>query len=341
MIPTYLKVTFISGLQDIVLGELAQYPDLRVIGEGKDAFYLELIPNLTQVRKLRSVVNVYAIKQDRQLNPHFISKHKSIVGSLVETVLETPGETFRTFKISCAGSDSHEVRSIHSYIEMTYGLNESDDADMKIYIGKTEDAWEVGVEITARPLSLRDYKVENIPGAMNPTIAYAMNSLCDLTTAKSYLNIFSGSATLLIEAGQINPKLKLIGFDNDGKRTALAVQNIKKAGLIKTIQLKNTDLFDKPNLGMFDIIASDLPFGMQVSKEEDLEKLYQVFVDYCEGALNPNGTLLVYTTEHTTLERILGDSKFEIKKTLELKIVTSVNSYIYPKIFVCRLKSSP
>ncbi|MES2224818.1 MAG: methyltransferase [Patescibacteria group bacterium] len=213
-----------------------------------------------------------------------------------------------------------------------------DEADLELFIGKSDGIWEAGVRLTSRPLTLRDYKVENIKGGLNPTIAYAMNSLCDLDSATSYLNVFSGSATLLIEAGLANKNLRLIGFDSNGKSSALAVKNIKKAGLIKAIQLKTADIFNKPDLGKFDVIASDLPFGMQVSKDEDLGKLYRCFVEYCEDFLNQDGTMVVYTTEHKLLQPMLEGSKFSIITTLDLKVSTVVGAYIHPKIFVCKFK---
>ena len=174
---------------------------------------------------------------------------------------------------------------------------------------------------------------------MDPTIAYAVNSLCELKNTDSYLNVFSGSATLLIEASQYYSNLKkLVGFDNNKKHISLAIQNIKKAGLIKRIQLKENDIFDKPDFGKFDVITSDLPFGMSISKNENLKNLYQCFIEYCQETLNRGGRLVVYTSEHEMFEKIILKSKFNIVKTLELKFITAVNAYLRPKIFVCRLK---
>jgi 23S rRNA G2445 N2-methylase RlmL len=178
--------------------------------------------------------------------------------------------------------------------------------------------------------------VEHIKGGINPTVAYAMNSFCDLERSHSYLNVCSGSATLLIEAAGINKNLKLLGFDNNNKHNSQAIQNIKKAGLITLIQIKSADVFDSPDFGMFDVITSDLPFGMQISKDEDLKKLYKAFVTYCEDKLNKEGTLAVYTSEWQLLKDILEKSKFAIIKTLNFKLSTSVGSYIYPKAFVCK-----
>ncbi len=337
-----IKLAFITGLREIVLSEISQYANLRVIrGEG-DFIYLYFVQDLTVIKRLRSVSRAYIVVQNSKYNPRYISEHKSILGNLIEIIISGNKDKFKTFKITCAGSDSSSVRSIAEYIQRTYGLAEKEESDMKIHIiKKLDEIWEIGVQITPRPLSLRDYKIKNMSGAMDPTIAYAVNSLCELKNANSYLNIFSGSATLLIEAGQCYLNLKqLIGFDNNKKIISLAIQNIKKAGLIKRIQLKEKDIFDKPDIGKFDAIASDLPFGMSISKNEDLKNLYKHFIEYCEETLNRSGRLVVYTSEHEILKQIILESRLKIVKTLELKFITSVNAYLRPKIFVCRLKQS-
>jgi 23S rRNA G2445 N2-methylase RlmL len=334
-----IKLAFITGLREIVLNEISRYANLRVIKEEGDSIYLDFVQDLTVIKRLRSASRAYIVMQNSKYNPRYISNHKSILGNLIEIIISGNKDKFKTFKITCAGSDSPRVRSIAEYIQRTYGLTEKEEADIKIHIIKLDEIWEIGVQITSRPLSFRDYRIKNMSGAMDPTIAYAVNSLCELESANSYLNIFSGSATLLIEAGQCYLNLKqLIGFDNNKKSISLAIQNIKKAGLIKKIQLKEKDIFDKPDLGKFDVITSDLPFGMSISKNEDLENLYRCFVEYCQETLNKDGRLVVYTSEHEMLKKIISESKFKIVKTIELKFITSVNSYLRPKIFACRLK---
>jgi len=334
-----IKLSYIAGLRDVVLGEINQYPELQILKEIDDSFYLDYVEDLDEVKKLRSVARAYVVSQDPRYNPLYVSNHKSIVGNLMDIVKSEDKNAFRTFKITCAGSGSPEVRSVSEYIQSRYQIAEKEKADLKIHIIKLDDVWEVGAQVTPRPLSVRDYKVRNMSGAMDPTISYAVNSLCGLENANSYLNIFSGSGTLLIEAGQCYPKLeKLVGFDNNKKHLSLAVKNVKKAGLMQRIELKEGDIFDKPDFGKFDAITSDLPFGMSISKDEDLEKLYKSFVEYCQEALNPDGRLVVYTSESELLEKIVQKSKFKITRTLELKFITSVDAYLRPKIFVCELR---
>ncbi len=340
MNPILVKVTFVSGLRTIVLDEIAQYPELVLHHQFGDEIFLELPTSLEIVRDLKSITNAFIVRQDTKLNPRFINSHKSILGELVEMTLDDRAQTFKTFSLSCAGSDSVEIQKIIKFVSVQYKLVHAEEgADMKIHIGKLDnDSWEIGVCLTSRPLSVRNYRVVNIQGGMNPTIAYAMNSFCSLKQSESYLNIFSGGATLLIEAGLINKNLTLQGFDSDGKRIADSVKNIKQAGLIKNINLKAADIYDKPEFGMFDIITSDLPFGQLVGKNENLRDLYETFIYYCETHLTPTGTLAVYTSEYELLKELLDTSKFEIKESLSLKLITSVNSYLYPKVFICRFK---
>ncbi len=252
-----LKLTFISGLKDVVLDEIKPH---TIVSESEKDIYLEPPENLTNILSLKSITSAYIVKQDTRYNPKYINKHKSILGELIETVIKQNPKSFKTFRLRCAGSQSDEILQTEKYIQETYRLNKSLDADLEIYINKIDSLWEICVRLSSRPLSVREYKEKNIKGGLNPTLAYTMNSFCDLENINSYLNIFSGSATLLIEAAYINPNIKLIGLDIDKKTNSLAIQNIKKAGLIKNIQIKTGDIFEEPELGKFDAITANLPF---------------------------------------------------------------------------------
>ncbi|MEI6528682.1 MAG: methyltransferase domain-containing protein [bacterium] len=319
--------------------EIRKGKSLRVIDWAEDFAVFEYPDNFAAIFNLRSVQRAYVILEDERYHPTYLSKHKSVLKNLIDVVLGSNEDAFKSFKINCAGSDSLEVRNIASYVRETFKLEEAEEADLKIHIIKRDDKWEVGVQMTPRPLSLRDYRVMNMKGGMDPTIAYAMNSLGNLEDRKSYLNIFSGSGTLLIEAGLCYQNLEqLIGFDNDKEHLSLSIQNIKKAGLIRRVQVLEKNVLDKPVLGKFDVIASDLPFGMSILKGQDLESLYRAFIECSKENLEPDGLLVAYTSEYELLRRIISGSNFKILKTLELKFITNANSYLRTKIFVCRLK---
>lgn len=337
MIESRIKINFISGLAAIVTDEIAHHQNISIVQTLEDFMYLDRNSDISSVLKLQSITHVFLIKRDKKIHPTYINNHKSILTEMVEEVLGLHKNKMKTFWLSCAGNQSDEIVSIKTYIKDQYKLVEDEgNPDLKLYIGKNDDIWELGVEMTPRPLSSRDYKVGHIGGGMNPTVAYAMNSLCSLSKAQSYLNVFSGSATLLIESATLYPDIKYLGFDNNKDHISTAIQNLRQAKLLQSIQIKFLDIFDGPDLGMFDIITSDLPFGMNIAKGENLEKLYREFIIFCERSLNTTGTLAIYTTEFELLEPLLKNSKFTITKSVPLKIFTNANAYIYPKIFICK-----
>lgn len=335
-----IKLSYITGLKFVVLDELDKHPEFCVVYEEDDSILTKFASDaVKRAKDLRSVARAYIVIRDDGYNPLYISKHKSILSNLIDATIKDSKEDFKNFKITCAGSDSSEVRDIVKYINETYKLIEKEEADLKIHIIKLENTWEIGIQITPRPLSLRSYKVAHISGAMDPTVAYAVNSFCKLDKAESYLNIFSGSGTLLIEAAQCYSNLnKIIGFDYDKQHLSSSIHNIRNSGLIEKIEVKEANIFNKPDFGKFDAIASDLPFGMAILKNEDLHRLYKVFIEYCEVTLNSGGRLVAYTSEHGILEPIIAKSKFKIIKSLDLRFLTSVDAYLRPKIIVCEFK---
>ena len=119
-----IKLAFIAGLRDVVLSEISQYLNFRIIAEEVDFFYLDFVKDLIDIKKLRSVSRSYIIVQDPKYNPLYIFNHKSILDNLIEIVISGNKNKFKTFKITCSGSDSPEVRSIAEYIEKKYDLTD-------------------------------------------------------------------------------------------------------------------------------------------------------------------------------------------------------------------------
>ncbi len=330
-----IRVDFFRGLRSIVKKELENYQEVCIVRETDESFYIKYFSSYNRLRLLKSVLRVYLISEDKNYTPKYVARHKSLLGNIVERVLSESDDDFKTFKIVCAGSDSPEVRSIADYVRERFGLVESDRADLKLYMIKPSDVWQVGVEITSRPLSLRNYKVMNMDGAMDPTVAYAVNSLVNINSQGRYLNVFSGSGTLLIEAIMaFGSVAEFIGFDNNKKHLSLAIKNIKKAGLIKKVKLYERDILNMPyDPGKFDSITADMPFGMSVSKGEDLNLLYERFIEFCQSSLKEKGTLVAYTNQVALFEAVVSKSEFRVTKKIEIRY----HAYLKPCIFVCKL----
>lgn len=332
-----IRLNFINGLKDIVLAELGDYPSFSVQKTSEDTIDLEYRSDFGKLRELRSVLRVSLVLADESFTPLHLNRHKSLIGDLVKELLAESPDQFETFRLSCAGADSPEVRAIAAYIADTFHLSESDDeADLKLRIVKNDGLWELIIEITPLPLSQRSYKMGDMDAAMNPTIAYAMNQLLGLEAGLDYLNIFSGSATLPIEAALACPGLgRLAGIEREREHVALAIRNIRAAGLLGRIKLEVADIFEEPQLGLFDRIVADLPFGLNNARGEDLAALYKQFADYSAKCLKSGGRLAAYSSEHELLKSSLIAAGFKIDKELALRLVTNTGRGLVVKMFVC------
>jgi 23S rRNA G2445 N2-methylase RlmL len=230
------------------------------------------------------------------------------------------------------------VLSLASYIEERFRLTSHDEADLKIQIIKPDSLWEIAIQTSSIPVSMRTYKEFHMSGGIRPSVAYALNRLCHLENAETYLNLCSGSGTLLIEAGLAYPQLRLIGIDHDSKANSMAIRNATKAGLIRRTLIHTASVHALPDVGICDAIVADLPFGMAIAKDDDLHALYTACISYAETHLAPRGVLALYTTEHDTLLRVLSASRFIVEHEYSLHLVTSVHSYLTPRIYICRLR---
>lgn len=137
-----IKITFIQGLQKIVLREIAsqsKLQTLQLVQRQDDALYFSFGDTLTvdtysSLSKIQSVTNVFLVQHREKLHPHYIYNHKSVLGDMVQMILDLDSSTilptsknskkkFKTFKIRCAGSDSVEVSAIQKYISETYRIS--------------------------------------------------------------------------------------------------------------------------------------------------------------------------------------------------------------------------
>jgi len=333
------KLEFIEGGIIYVKIELEKLSIAKfIIKEESKFIYLkdDVVLTFDRLKNLKTITKVYSILTNSAFNPKYIAKNKSILGEIISPIINQ--DSFNSFKVQCAGTNTPEINSIIKYINQEFKLEyDLDNPDLKIHIIKAKDSWELGAQITPKPLSWRDYKVSHMSGALNPTVAYGMNLLAKTEEATSYLNPFSGSGTLLIEACIQNPHLQeIVGFDIDKSALTSSIHNIKEAGLIRKIKVKSLDIFEEISLGKFDIIASDLPFGMAISKHTDIGYLYKKFINFSENHLTKNGRLVVVTSETDLFKKIIKNSNFKIISEINLKSVTSINSYLKTTIFLCK-----
>ncbi len=169
-----------------------------------------------------------------------------------------------------------------------------------------ETGWDVLARLTPRPLSARPWRVCNMAGGLNATIAYAVFKLAGVREQDRIFNPMSGSGTLLIERDLLGPSAALVGVDIDPDAVRCAQQNIEAAK--RTIEVALIDALDT---GLpprsFELIVADLPWGDAITVRGGNEALYTAFLKEMYRLCSRQGRLVVLTHELKLFERLLTE----------------------------------
>ena len=169
-----------------------------------------------------------------------------------------------------------------------------------------EEGWDVLARLTPRPLSARSWRVCNMAGGLNATVAHAVLKLAGLRESDRIFNPMSGSATLLIERDLMGPSAALVGVDSDPDAVRCARRNIEAAKRqieVAQVDALNTNLPPRS----FDLIVADLPWGDAVKVMGGNEALYTDFLKEMHRLCSRQGRMVVLTHELKLFERLIAE----------------------------------
>ena len=187
------------------------------------------------------------------------------------------------------------------------------------------------VRTTARPLSSRPWRVCNLAGGLNATLAAAVIELVGISPEDRFFNAMCGSGTLLIERRLSGRAARLVGCDVSGEALACADKNVR-AGRLADIELVRADATASPfDDASFDVIVADVPWGDAVGTHEGNAALYPAFLEEAARLAAPGARLAVLTHEIRLFERVLG----EFGKVWRLEETVRVfHGGHYPRVYV-------
>ncbi len=253
---------------------------------------------------LKGPFAVYSARRFDVPRPKALLGHENIniITALIDEIMEyTNRKNFHTLYLAAAGSDSDVMQRIVKEVSDRFGLEVSEtEGDLLIRIRPARDveAWDVLVRMTARPLSVRKWRVCDYPGALNAAVAAGILMLTECNADDVVLNVCCGSATLMIERAGLGPAARLIGCDINASALTCARANLKAAGLMDKHKPKSGKLhavklllstlqtvpraevypWDATDLPLDDesvsMVISDLPFGHDVGSHDGNLLLY-------------------------------------------------------------------
>ncbi len=339
------ELEVLEGLEEFALAEAKIVPDnsaasCRVTSPGRISLRTTRGPR--SLRGLRTVVAVHLVERFQVVRPRALLGHQNMtrVLSAVNLVLEANRESpFATFRLSAAGSGSEVMTRIRDQISKEVDLEKTDDpADLQITVRRSDDKeypWHVLVRTTPRPLSTRDWRVCNYPGALNATIANVMVNMPGTTGDDRFLNLCCGSGTLMVERLHSGAAEHLIGLDSSADALNCAESNLRESGTPSDSTLLAGDARSIPLPdGSMDTIVADLPYGMLVGDSGDLQDLYARTLQESSRVARPRGNIVMVTTRRRAFESSLEavHPRLNLKRRILVKVPFR-SGYIRPVVY--------
>jgi tRNA (guanine6-N2)-methyltransferase len=344
----WYELEVIPGLEAIAVEELRRVARRVTIEpgrrEGLIAFGYDGDP--AALLDLGTVLAVY----ERRFFP--IPRPKALLGqqhldallALIADVRALHGrDAFQTFRLSAAGQDSSVLQRLREELAARTGLEDvADEGDLLLRLRRPldgSDGWEVLIRLSPRPLSTRAWRVCNLPGAINASVARAMALLTLPHPDDAVLNLLCGSGTLLIERLLHAPARLAIGCDTDAFARRCAIDNIAAAD-VDQIAIEAWDAGDLPTPdGWADAVLADLPFGQLVGSHEGNVELYPRILREAARVTIGGGVFVAITGDIRLWERLVADAAAEWTLDLVLPIkLPFASGYLHPRIYRLRRK---
>ncbi len=289
---------------------------------------------LEDLLHLKTVTAVYIIESFQIPRPKALLGHENfhrILDTIEYVKRIQPTEAFKTLHISAAGSNSSVMRRIKSelarHARLEVGSNEG---DLFLRVRRVRNQWEVLVRVSARPLSTRDWRVCNMEGALNASVAHAMVRLLNLKPEDQLLNLMSGSGSLLIEGATYSDRL--FSCDLETEALQCGSRNIQKAGLHQKVALFQADARVIPiGDGQMSAIVMDLPFGHLIGSHDENVELYPKVLDEAYRVARLGCQLALVTHEKKLMEQLLRISNWTCRREIMITL-----RGLHPHIYLLR-----
>jgi tRNA (guanine6-N2)-methyltransferase len=295
---------------------------------------------LSALLDMRSLVAIYLVRRFAVPRPRALLGHQHFTALLDQIAavraLALAG-TYQTLRLSAAGEDSSVMSRLKDELSQHTGLTIApDEGDLLLRLRRSAGAagWEALARISPRPLATRAWRVCNLPGALNATLAHAMMRLSAPHPDDLVVNLACGSGTLLVERLALGPTRSLLGCDIDPKALECARANLRAAGFDELARLECWDVAELPlAAGSATMICADLPFGQLVGSHRENEALYPRFFAEAARIAAPGARLVLLTHEVRLLERVAAQHAGTWRHEEELRVRTGGMA---PRVYLFR-----
>jgi tRNA (guanine6-N2)-methyltransferase len=222
----------------------------------------------------------------------------------------------KSFRVSCDRLGHHDFSSMEvlkeagSAIQESYGLP----VDLERFrfhfrVDIYEKACRIGLQWTTDALSKR--KRPFLPRiALKGNIAYSLLKSLGASGSDegTLLDPFCGSGTILLEASQVYPGMRLLGSDNYPGNIPGSDKNLRAFGVREKVRLEEwdaRDLSERHSPGSIRYIATNPPYGLRMGSGMNFYQLYSKFLGEAGTILEEKGRLAVLIMKKGLFEEVL------------------------------------
>ena len=348
-----IEIEVVPGLEEFAIREIEgrlrplTRPQ-RLPKEGRLAFRYGA--DVQRLNQLRSVVAVHLVQAFDVPRPKALLGHERLqqLLRLARTVMAAfPKQTFTTFRVSAAGADSSVFARLKAAIAADLGLVNTDrEGDLLLTFRRPVHrgtGWELLVRTSPRPLAARAWRVCDMPGALNASVAHAMVTLAEPSRDEVFINVCCGSGTLMVERLELGPATSVTGIDIDTRALDCARTNLLASGHAQEARLLLHDARSLPHpSASVRTIVADLPYAMLVGSGEDNRTLYPEILKEAARVAESRSRLVLITTQSRLMAAVLEDLRgyWLCTRTIPIKIPYR-SGYLTPSIYVlCRNPSA-
>ena len=301
----------LRGLAPLAATELRRLTGVQALKVTEEALRFRYTGPLSQLLKLRLATIVYARMTFEVPRPKALlgdAAFRRLSQFAAAVVAAQPPGSFTGLRFGAAGADSPVFQRLSEQLSKALKLPfEPETGDLLLRFRRAAASWEVLARLTPRPLSARPYRVCNLPGGLNATLAVAANMLTAPHPADYYLNAMCGSGTLLIERALSAEAATLVGVDLARDALVCAEQNAVAAGMAERPKLVLADATRLPYpAGSFNVITADPPWGDAVGSHAVNSELYPQMLTEFTRVSTPDARLLIITHELKLFDKVLA-----------------------------------
>lgn len=288
--------------------------------------------NLLQLKTVFSPFYVFRLPIPR---PKALLGHQNMQLLLeqMRTIMRhSPAGTYRTVYLAAAGSESSVMQRFAQDVATQLGLRvDPREGDLLLRVRRPLDGsegWEVLIRMAPRPLSVRPWRVCDLPGALNAAVAQVMILMTKPKREDVFFNLACGSGTLLIERATAGPAQLAFGCDIDAYALQCAQENLTAARVKSPVYRWDGTCLPLANRSIT-VLCSDLPFGHDVGSHDENLLLYPRFLKEAARVVAVGGRAVLLSHELRLMESIFSRSTdWDVAE----KVAVTING-LHPHIY--------